>query len=207
MERSFDCTEPSAAPQGEQPSDAKAKKPFSEAFDWMSSLVYAVLFMLALNLFVFRSITVDGLSMYSTLDDQDKVISTNFLYTPDYGDIVVIQADKILNQGTGLYGEPIIKRVIGLAGDTISFDFDKGEVYRNGELLDEDYIEQPTYLNELCYSGVDYVVPENCVFVMGDNRNVSRDSRDLQAVGFVDTDLIMGKAFLRIYPLDKIGLL
>lgn len=185
----------------------RSTRPFADALDWAGSLVYAVLFMLALNLFVFRSITVDGPSMNETLQDQDKVITTNFFYTPNYGDIVVLQADKLRNQSTGLYGEPIIKRVIGLEGDTIRFDFDKGEVYRNGELLSEDYIAQPTTLAQYCESGVDYVVPEHCVFVMGDNRNRSRDSRDLPSVGYVDTDLIMGKAFVRVYPFDSIGLL
>ena len=118
--------------------------------EWAGSLVYAVLAMLLLNLFVFRSITVDGSSMNNTLQDKDRVISTNFFYTPQRGDIVVIQADKIPNQYTGKYGEPIIKRVIALEGDTIKFDFSKGEVYlkKAGEqefqLLEEGYIAAPT---------------------------------------------------------------
>lgn len=186
----------------------KAVKPFADALDWTGSLVYAVLFMLALNLFVFRSITVDGGSMNDTLLDKDKVIATNFLYTPDYGDIVVVQADMLQRRNTGTYGEPIIKRVIGLAGDTIRFDFETGEVYRNGELLEEDYIKELTRLEEFgTTSGVDYVVPDNCVYVMGDNRNNSRDSRDQVSVGYIDVDQIMGKAFVRIYPFDKFGLI
>lgn len=186
----------------------KTAKPFADALDWMGSLVYAVLFMLALNLFVFRSITVDGGSMNDTLLDKDKVISTNFLYTPDYGDIVVVQADMLARRDTGIYGEPIIKRVIGLAGDTIRFDFDKGEVYRNGELLKEDYIKDLTHLEEPgTKSGVEYTVPENCVYVMGDNRNNSRDSRDQLSVGFIDVDQIMGRAILRVYPFNKFGLI
>ena len=186
----------------------RAVKPFADALDWTGSLVYAVLFMLALNLFVFRSITVDGGSMNDTLLDKDKVIATNFLYTPDYGDIVVVQADMLQRRTAGTYGEPIIKRVIGLAGDTIRFDFEAGEVYRNGELLEEDYIKDLTHLEEFgTTSGVDYVVPDNCVYVMGDNRNNSRDSRDQVSVGYIDVDQIMGKAFVRIYPFDKFGLI
>lgn len=188
------------------------QKPFSGALEWAGSLVYAVLAMLLLNLFVFRSITVDGESMNNTLQDQDRVLSTNFFYTPQRGDIVVLQADKIHNQYTGKYGEPIIKRVIALAGDTIKFDFDEGKVYlkKAGEqefqLLEEDYIAAPTLASLDRHSGEEHTVPENCVFVMGDNRNRSLDSRSV-LVGDVDTDLIMGRAFVRLFPIDQFTLL
>ncbi len=188
------------------------QKPFSGALEWAGSLVYAVLAMLLLNLFVFRSITVDGESMNNTLQDQDRVLSTNFFYTPQRGDIVVLQADKIPNQYTGKYGEPIIKRVIALAGDTIKFDFDEGKVYlkKAGEqefqLLEEDYIAAPTLASLDRHSGEEHTVPENCVFVMGDNRNRSLDSRSV-LVGDVDTDLIMGRAFVRLFPIDQFALL
>lgn len=187
-------------------------KPFAGAMEWAGSLVYAVLAMLLLNLFVFRSITVDGESMNNTLQDKDRVISTNFFYTPQRGDIVVLQADKIQNQRTGTFGEPIIKRVIALAGDTIKFDFSERKVYlrKAGEqefkLLDEDYIAEPTFAHLDMHSGEEHTVPENCVFVMGDNRNRSLDSRSL-LVGDVDTDLIMGKAFVRLFPFDQFKLL
>lgn len=192
----------------DQGPDEEPKKPFSGALEWASSLVYAVLVMLLLNLFAFRSITVDGTSMNNTLQDQDRVLSTNFFYTPQRGDIVVLQADKIPNQVTLKYGEPIIKRVIALAGDTIKFDFEKGEVYlkkageQEFELLEEDYIAAPTTAALDRHSGEEHIVPENCVFVMGDNRNKSLDSRSL-LVGDVDTDLIMGRAFVRLFPLDN----
>ena len=189
-------------------SDEKKSDAYAEGIDWVASLVYAILAMIVLNIFVFRSITVDGDSMNNTLKDQDRVIATNLFYTPQHGDIVVVEADAILNQN-GTFGEPIIKRVIGVAGDVIRFDFDNGIVYRNGEALSEDYIKELTYYNRWldAVSGVDYVVPEGCVYVMGDNRNNSKDSREHDEVGMVDVDLIMGKAILRIYPLDKFGLL
>lgn len=187
-------------------------RPFANAMDWAGSLVYAILAMIVLNLFVFRSITVDGESMNNTLQDQDRVISTNFFYTPARGDIVVIQADKVPNYVTHKYGEPIIKRVIALAGDTIKFDFDNGEVYlkkageSDFELLEEDYIAAPTYNSLDRHTGEEHTVPEGCVFVMGDNRNNSLDSRSMY-VGDVDTDLIMGKAFVRLFPIDQFTLL
>ncbi len=185
---------------------ADAPKPFADALDWAASLVYAVLVMLALNLFVFRSITVDGDSMNNTLEDQDRVIATNFLYTPARGDIVVIQADLLRPSIDAPYGEPIIKRVIAVEGDTVKFDFENGIVYLNGEVLEEDYIAEPTVRQLNMVSGRDYVVPEGHVLVLGDNRNNSTDSRDMR-VGPVNVDSIMGKAVFRFAPFDKMGLL
>ena len=186
-------------------SDGEKARPFSDALGWVNNIIVAVVAMLFLNLFVFRSITVDGPSMNDTLLDKDKVLITNLFYEPSYGDIVVIQADKLMNRTTKMYGEAIIKRVIGVAGDTVNINFEKGEVYRNGELLEEDYIKELTKrrYNGWVESCVDYVVPENCVFVMGDNRNVSNDSRNLEDIGFVDKNLIMGRAFVRVMPISQ----
>lgn len=200
-------TDAAAEAETKDDKDEEKRPPFADAYEWVSSLVYAVLAMLVLNLFAFRSITVDGPSMNDTLQDQDKVISTNFCYEPNYGDIVIVQADQLVNSKTGMYGEPIIKRVIGLEGDTIRFDFEKGEVYRNGELLQEDYIKDLTKRPLFSQSGVDYIVPEHCVYIMGDNRMNSRDSRDTVYVGYIDKDLIIGKAILRVYPFNSFGAL
>lgn len=184
-------------------SDEEPKRPFEDALEWMDSIIFAIAAMLVLNLFAFRSITVSGDSMNDTLVDNDKVITTNFFYQPSYGDIVVVQADRLKNRDTGIYGEPIIKRVIATEGDTVCIDFAAGEVYRNGELLEEDYIKELTHARATGWmeSGVEYTVPEDCVFVLGDNRRVSNDSRNLTDVGFIDTGMIMGKAFVRFSPM------
>lgn len=210
-EEKFETTEDAEAAENpaeetgeEQPEEPK--KPFSDALDWVSCMVYAVAAMLALNLFFFRSITVSGPSMLDTLQDGDKVVATNFCYKPAYGDIVVIQADKLKNKVTDMWGEPIIKRVIAVEGDTIRINFTLGEVYRNGELLEEDYIKDLTFMRQddtWIKGNEDYTVPENTVFVMGDNRGVSNDSRNLPQVGFVDTRFIMGKAFVRVSPMEN----
>lgn len=186
-------------------SDDEQTKPFSELLEWTSVFVYALAAVLALNLFVFRSITVAGNSMNDTLIDKDRVIATNFFYTPQYGDIVIVEADKLHLNGTTIYGETIIKRVIAKEGDTVRIDFINGDVYRNGEVLEEDYIKERIRVH---YQGwmennKEYVVPEHCVFVMGDNRNASNDSRNLVDVGFIDTDYIMGKAFVRYAPFSS----
>ena len=200
-EAAFDPKGEEAPVSAEQP-----RKPFADALDWAASLVYAILIMLALNLFVFRSITVSGESMNNTLSDQDRIIATNFFYTPERGDIVVLQADLLQPDVSLPYGEAIIKRVIAVAGDTISFDFNEREVYLNGEKLVEPYIAEKTREQLHKDNGKEYVVPEGFVFVMGDNRNRSTDSRDLR-VDMVDTDYIMGKALFRFAPFDSIGLI
>lgn len=206
-------SEAASVTESENPVDKEQKteggktesKPFSEALDWVNSIVYAVVAMLILNLFLFRSITVSGDSMNNTLVDGNKVILTNFFYSPSYGDIVVVQANKLVNKNTGMYGEPIIKRVIAVEGDTVRIDFTAGEVYVNDKLLEEDYIKDLTHLRSRGWmeSGKTYTVPENCVFVMGDNRNVSNDSRNLVDVGFIDENMIMGRAIVRFSPIKE----
>ena len=185
--------------------DEPPKKPFSDLLDWTSCFVYAVAAVLVLNLFVFRSITVAGNSMNDTLVNNDRVIATNFFYTPQYGDIVIVEADKLHLNGTAIYGETIIKRVIAKEGDTIRIDFENGTVTRNGEVLEEDYIKEQIRVHYQGWmeSNKDYVVPENCVFVMGDNRNASNDSRNMAELGFIDTNYIMGKAFVRYAPFSS----
>lgn len=196
---------PAETADAENTGEGEKPRPFYDALGWVNNVIAAVAVMLVLNLFVFRIITVDGTSMCDTLQNNDRVFSTNLFYEPSFGDIVVLQADKLVNRSTNMYGEVIIKRVIGVAGDTIRVNFAKGEVYRNGELLQEDYIKTLTTRRYIGWmnSDEDYVVPENCVFVMGDNRNVSHDSRDLGLVGFINKNQIMGRAFVRVLPLSQ----
>ena len=126
------------------------------------------------------------------------------------GDIAVINDKKAyLVDGNGKVSEKdgldcrIIKRVIAVGGDTIDIDFEKGIVYVNGDALDEPYISEPTTRDEEAFS-YPLTVPEGYCFVMGDNRNISKDSRHSD-VGLVSTDEIEGKALLRVYPFGKIG--
>lgn len=202
-EETRENSDSAANPEEQQPEEPK--KPFSDILEWISCMIFAIAAMLAINLFFFRSITVSGPSMNDTLIDGDKVIAMNFCYTPQYGDIVIVQANKLKNKSTRIYGEPIIKRVIAKGGDTVRIDYANGNVYRNGEPLEEDYIKDLTHLHNEGWlqDNEEIVVPENCVFVMGDNRNVSNDSRNLQDVGFIDVDAIMGKAIVRFAPIKS----
>ena len=141
-----------------------------DLYEWAQALVCSVLAVVLLFTFVIRLIGVDGHSMVPTLQDGDRLLVLNAMLDSDYqyGDIVVLRKDTFLE-------EPIVKRVIATEGQTVDIDFVSGAVYVDGELLEEDYINEPTYVEE----GTEFplTVPEGSIFVMGDNRNHSSDSR------------------------------
>ena len=166
-----------------------------EIYDWMQSLVFALIISIIVFIFIFRIVDVSGDSMNPTLINGDKLVVSDVFYKPKQGDIVIFRKDEYK-------AEALVKRVIATEGQTIEIDFDRGRVYVDGELLDEPYIAEPTR-NQLDFQGPQ-TVPEGCVFVMGDNRNASSDSRRAE-IGMVDERLIVGKVLLRIFPLDSIG--
>lgn len=167
----------------------------SELFDWGEALLISLMVVILVFVFCVRIIGVDGHSMVPTLQDSDQLLVSNIMYTPEKGDIVVLTKDEFLPV-------PIVKRVIATEGDTIDIDFDTGEVSINGEVLDEPYIAEKT---EVQYDmEFPQTVPEGCIFVMGDNRNNSTDSR-YSPLGMVDTRYVLGKVLCRIYPLSSIG--
>ena len=163
-----------------------------ELYEWVQALVYSVLAVVLLFTFVIRLIGVDGSSMEPTLKHGDRLLVLNSLLYNDYkyGDVVVLRKDTFLQ-------EPVVKRVIATENQTVDIDFDAGEVYVDDVLLDEDYIYELTYTDE----GMSFplTVPEGSIFVMGDNRNHSTDSRDTR-LGTVDTRYVIGKAVLLVVP-------
>lgn len=166
-----------------------------EIYDWMQSLVFALIICIIVFVFIFRIVDVSGDSMNPTLLNGDKLVVSDVFYKPKQGDIVIFRKDEYK-------AEALVKRVIATEGQTIEIDFDRGRVYVDGERLDEPYIAEPTH-NQLDFQGPQ-TVPEGCVFVMGDNRNASSDSRRAQ-IGMVDERLIVGKVLLRVFPFDSIG--
>lgn len=192
--------------ENENNGTAENKNFFADMFDWMCSIFSAILCFIIIFALFARVITVDGESMVPTLQDQQRLIVSDMFYTPQYDDIVILYADKLVNESSGGYGKPIVKRVIGLPGDTIRIDFVKGVVYRNGEQLPDDYTNTPTNLPENFPNNKDVTVEDGKIFVLGDNRNGSKDSRSSD-VGQVDMRYIMGKAYLRIWPLNALGML
>ena len=179
-------TEKRESQQEEKKSDGK------ESYEWVQALVCSVLAVVVLFTFVARLIGVDGHSMLPTLQDGDRMLVLNSVLYHDYkyGDVVVLRKDTFLK-------DPIVKRVIATAGQTVDIDFDSGTVYVEGEPLQEDYINELTFLEE----GTEFplTVPDGHIFVMGDNRNRSSDSRDSN-LGTVDTRYVIGRAVVVAFP-------
>lgn len=164
----------------------------STCFDVADSARNAILVVFIVFTFLFRAVGVEGSSMFPTLRDGDWIAVKSVVTEVERGDIVVITQPWERNV-------PIVKRVIAVGGDELYIDFNTHEVYVNGERLEEDYIAEPTAL----YYDVKFplVVDEGKVFVMGDNRNDSLDSRSSR-IGLVDERYIFGKARFRLSPLD-----
>ena len=163
--------------------------------EWYEALISAALVLVLIFSFFFRIIQVDGSSMVPTLVNGDKLIVWGAGYTPQRGDVVIVDSYTS-------YGKPLVKRVIAKGGDTVSIDYATGTVAVNGEVLQEDYIAEPTYL------GYDvqfpYTVPKGTVFVMGDNRNASLDSRS-SSIGCIAEEDILGKVLFCFLPLEDAG--
>ena len=169
------------------------EKKKQELYEWLRTLIIVVAAAVVLFVFILRPIRVDGESMRETLQDGDLLIAVSNWLCGDYeaGDIV------ILSVPTFKEGKPIVKRVIATGGQTVDIDFDAGVVYVDGEALEEDYIRELTQTRE----GLEFPVTlaESEVFVLGDNRNASNDSRSPD-IGPVDTRNVIGKAAFLLLP-------
>lgn len=196
----------------ETPEEARTRK-FRGVFEYVETFCVALGVMILLFMFVFRYVSVDGDSMLPTLhggkasDHADRLIISDFLYHPKTGDVVVIS--------TGTGEKPLIKRVIAAGGQTVRINFKTWEVSVDGVKLQEDYIwyveGRPMEVRDMAAMyGVDengvceFTVGEDKVFVMGDNRNDSKDSR-FREIGEQDVEHILGKVILRLFPLPEFG--
>lgn len=175
-----------------QENEKKQREKGRELYEWVQALVCSVLVVVLIFTFVIRLIGVDGSSMEPTLKHGDRLLVLNSMLYDDYryGDIVVLRKDTFME-------DPIVKRVIATEGQSVDIDFETGSVYVDGVLLKEEYINELTFLEE----GTEFplTVPKGSVFVMGDNRNHSSDSRDSR-LGTVDARYVIGKAVFLIYP-------
>lgn len=188
------------------PEEEKNRTTAEEIFDWLDVFATAIITVVIVFSLICRIATVQGESMQNTLFTGDKVIISNLGYTPEQGDIVVVSRNaKNSLDAVAASNEPIIKRVIAVGGQTVNIDFERGVVSVDGVDLEEPYtktlttskydVEFPIY------------VPEGYIFVLGDNRNDSMDSRDSRIGdgGLVDTRYVLGHAIFRIFPFDSIG--
>ena len=173
--------------------EKKSGQPGKGLYEWVQALVCSVLAAVLLFAFGARVVGVSGDSMRNTLQNGDLLLVVNSLLCGEYrrGDVGIAAKPTFEN------GEPIVKRVIATEGQTVDVDFDGGVVYVDGTALQEPYIRESTYLSE--GTAFPLTVPEGCVFLMGDNRNGSRDSRDPE-LGAVDTRCLIGRAVFLLLP-------
>lgn len=169
------------------------KSPWEIVYEWMDSFVFSIILILIVFVFGFRVVGVDGESMMPTLKNMDWLAVSAINNTIERGDIVVITQPNITNK-------PLIKRVIAVGGDTLDINFITGEVKVNGEVIDEPYIMEPTQRPGDFNKPIK--IPEGYLFVMGDNRNESLDSR-FDSIGIIDERYVLGVANTRLFPFGE----
>lgn len=189
------------APDNDKNNKKEKEKPgfAADCYGWLQALSVALLILIVLFTFFGRIIGVDGSSMVPTLHNGDMLFLQCIGYEPKQGDIVVLHKDF------ADITSPIVKRIIALGGQTVRVDYNTSTVYVDGEPIDEPYLGEPMYVPGSAYEQQTYwEVPAGSVFVMGDNRNASSDSRHSD-LGTVDTRYILGKAQFIILPFQRIG--
>ena len=186
----------------QQPKLSRMQALKNDLFFWLQALVTALVLLILLFAFVGRVITVDGTSMFPTLHHKDVLLVHNIRYTPEQGDIIVLTKDF-----SGYVGQPIVKRVIAVGGQTVRIDYEQDKVFVDGEALNEPYLNEAVMNRPGGSLTIDELtVPEGCVFVLGDNRNHSSDSRHVE-LGAIDERYILGKAIMIIFPFSNFGTL
>ena len=191
----------------EKPTDSNAPKLTKseefrlDLFFWLQTFVIVLAVLILVFTFVGRIITVDGPSMLPTLHDKDMLILRSIAYTPEQGDVIVLTKDFDHYED-----QPIVKRVIAVGGQSVRIDYNESKVYVDGKVLDEPYIlDQTMYEPGGDLSIQELEIPEGHVFVMGDNRNNSSDSRHYQ-LGAIDNRYILGKVVTVLFSPYKWGL-
>lgn len=190
-----------AEPQASGKKKEKEKLPFPvECFGWLQSVTVALAILILAATFLGRVIIVSGSSMVPTLENGDLLLLRCAGYEPQQGDIVV------LRKAFSDIDTPIVKRVIAVGGQTVEIDYNTSTLYIDGQPQEEPYLGEPMrYPGSGHMDGTYWEVPEGSIFVMGDNRNASSDSR-YDELGVIDTRYVIGKALITLLPPQHIGL-
>ena len=188
------------------PQEQAPRRPGSELFEWFQMILGCVVAAVVIFNCFARLTRVDGDSMNNTLQHGELMLVWSLGYQPEQGDIVVLnKTSAVLPGWTG--PKAIVKRVIALGGQTVDVDYVTSTVYVDGVPLEEDYLPEEMYLPAAPFmQQTHWEVPEGSVFVMGDNRNHSTDSRD-DRLGIIDQDYILGKVVLGLWPPSRVGTL
>ena len=185
--------------KNEQPKLTKEESFQLDLYFWLQALVMALVGLILVFTFVGRIIGVDGQSMVPTLHHRDMLLLQSVGYTPRQGDVVV------LTKQFATVDQPIVKRVIATGGQSVEIDYAAGTVTVDGVTLDEPYINEPMQVPVSQHETITRVtVPEGSIFVMGDNRNHSSDSRD-ERLGTVDERYVLGRALWVLFPFQNFG--
>lgn len=166
-------------------------------FEYLEIFVYSAIVVVLLFTFCTRLTNVVGPSMEDTLVAGEKLLVSNLFYEPEPGDIIVFHE-------LGYYNEPIVKRVIATEGQVVDIDFTTWTLTVDGEVVEEDYRKLTSGYQLTSDMTYPLTVPENCLFVMGDNRNHSSDSRS-SSIGFVDVRQVLGHVICRLTPFERFG--
>ncbi len=184
---------------------------YKDIFEWLDVIVTSMIAVVIIFTFIFRLVTIVGDSMQNTFYGGEKIIISHLFYEPKFGDVVVVSRNAnndVKEQNSS--NEPIIKRVIATGGQYVDIDFQSGKVYVGYELgnmieLNEPYTKTAT--NTRADVEFPLYVPEGYVFVLGDNRNDSKDSRfkEIGEDGLINEKYILGRAVFRVSPFNRIG--
>lgn len=205
----------------DQDEEFSVRKLFSDLFDMIESVVFSIFLVLLIFTYVFRISDVSGPSMLPTLKNNDRVIVIPFFSEIKQNDIVIVDTPKLTDEKTGKPGKLIVKRVIATEGQTVDIDFETGIVTVDGAALNEQlYVPNPdgsepelkadhfvntlTTINMGAFDKYPVTVEKGKLFVLGDNRNESKDSKH-SALGFIPEEEVVGKVVFRVYPFNKLG--
>ncbi len=193
----FDPAEEEELPEPMYRADSTGRVFLSYLYSWLQPLLFALTFLFLATTFLGRLVGVEGDSMVPTLHNKDLLVLQHIGYTPKSGDIVVLSEQSFRD------GTPIVKRVIATENQRVDIDYAANTVTVDGVVLDEPYLGEP--MVEKSWAVNNHVtVPEGCIFVLGDNRNNSSDSRNPE-VGMVDARCVLGRAVWRLIPFGGLG--